>query len=60
MLPFASEETLQQLEANLAKVTSVTNLLHQGLKPKDITELLLEGIGLSDAPPVSFQPRYSM
>ena len=57
MLPFASEETLQQLETNLAKVPSVTELLHQGLGPKDITAQLLEGLGLSDTPAISLRPR---
>ena len=57
VLPFASEETLQQLEANLASVPSVTDLLHQGLTPRDITDRLLAGIGLSDAPASSLHPR---
>ncbi|KAL3142087.1 hypothetical protein ABBQ32_004710 [Trebouxia sp. C0010 RCD-2024] len=58
VLPFASEETLQQLESNLSSVPSVTELLHQGLAPRDITDRLLEGIGLSEGPASSLHPRY--
>jgi len=58
VLPFAGEDTLRQLEVNLAGVPSVTELLHQGLGPRDITARLLEGIGLSDVPSSSLCPRY--
>ncbi|KAA6421714.1 MAG: hypothetical protein FRX49_08325 [Trebouxia sp. A1-2] len=58
VLPFAGEDTLRQLEVNLASVPSVTELLHQGLGRKDITARLLEGIGLSDVPSSSLCPRY--
>ena len=57
-MPFAGEDTLRQLEINLASVPSVTELLHEGLSPKDITARLLEGIGLSDGPSSSLHPRY--
>ena len=57
MLPFASDETLDQLEVNIRNTPSVTELLHQGLGTKEITEKLLEGIGLSDIAPTSMQPR---
>ena len=60
VLPFAGEDTLRQLEVNLASVPSVTELLHQGLGRKDITARLLEGIGLSDVPSSSLCPRYSL
>lgn len=56
VLPFAGEETLQQLETNLASMPSVTELLHQGLGPKAITEKLLAGIGVSPRA-TSMQPR---
>ncbi|KAL0021890.1 hypothetical protein WJX77_012153 [Trebouxia sp. C0004] len=58
VLPFAGENTLRQLESNLASLPSVTELLHQGLGPADITARLLEGIGLSDVPSSSLCPRY--
>ena len=57
VLPFASEETLQQLESNLSSVPSVTELLHQGLAPREITDRLLEGIGYSEGPASSLHPR---
>lgn len=57
VLPFASEETLQQLEANLSSVPSVTELIQQGLTPTDITDRLLQGIGLSEGPASSLHPR---
>ena len=60
VLPFAGEDTLRQLEVNLAGVPSVTELLHQGLGPRDITARLLEGIGLSDVPSSSLCPRYCL
>jgi len=60
VLPFAGEDTLKQLEMNLASVPSVTELLHQGLGPRDITARLLEGIGLSDVPSSSLCPRYCL
>jgi len=60
VLPFAGEDTLRQLEVNLASVPSVTELLHQGLGPRDITARLLEGIGLSDVPSSSLCPRYCL
>ena len=57
VLPFASEETLRQLEVNLSTVPSVTELLHQGLAPTDITDRLLDGIGLSEGPASTLHPR---
>ena len=56
ILPFASEATVQQLEANLQGVTSVTKLLHQGKSPRDLAERLLHGLGLADGG-FSLQPR---
>lgn len=56
ILPFASEETVRQLEANVQGVTSVTELLHQGKGPRDLAEQLLHGLGLADGG-FSLQPR---
>ena len=47
ILPFCSEETLSQLEANLASLPSITQLLLDGKTPDDITAMLLYGIGVS-------------
>lgn len=56
VLPFASEETLSQLEQNIGSAGSVTDMLHEGASPKDITERLLHGLGVSDGG-FSLQPR---
>ena len=58
VLPNASEETLQQLEQNLAGVTSVTSLLHEGATPLDIAKRLLTNLGMTDVQ-FSLQPRCS-
>ena len=58
VLPFASEETLAQLEQNIAASGSVTDMLHGGATAHDITERLLRGLGVSDAS-FSLQPRLS-
>ena len=57
ILPFASEETLTTLEKNIANSPSMTDLLHQGLSARDITERLLHGLGLSEAA-FTMQPNY--
>ncbi len=44
VLPFASEETLQQLEVNITSVPSVTEMLHQGLTAKEIAHKLLHNM----------------
>ena len=56
VLPFASEETLSQLEANIGAAGSVTDMLHTGATPRDITQRLLNGLGVSDGG-FSLQPR---
>lgn len=48
MLPFCSEETLDQLESNLASISSVTQMLNEGLTAQDITDKILNGLGASD------------
>lgn len=48
VLPFASEATLSQLEANLADLPAVTEMLDKGMTPGDITERLLQGLGMAD------------
>lgn len=50
VLPFCSEETLQQLEANLSGLPSVTKLLQSGASPQDITDMILKGIGNAGNP----------
>jgi hypothetical protein len=48
VLPFASEETLQRLEHNIASSPSVTEMMHQGRSARDITAQLLDGFGATD------------
>lgn len=44
LMPFASDEVIDKLEANLSKVTSVTKMFEDGLTPEGIMNLLLEGL----------------
>ncbi|MBP3271266.1 MAG: Hsp33 family molecular chaperone HslO [Ruminococcus sp.] len=44
VLPFAPEESIDQLEKNLAGITSVTAMLEQGMTPEDISLKMLEGL----------------
>ncbi len=57
LLPGASEKSISTLEKNVAKISSVTDLLRDGKTPEDIVNILLDGVGaeiLSDTP-VSFR-----
>ncbi|KIZ01469.1 putative chaperonin [Monoraphidium neglectum] len=57
VLPFCSEETLEQLEKNLSSLPSVTKLLQSGATPQDITDRILDGIGTAGAP-LAITPKY--
>lgn len=57
ILPYANESTLETLERNIAACPSVTDLLHEGLSAKDITEKLLHGLGVSENS-FSMEPSY--
>ena len=46
MMPFATEETISQIEENLKQVTSVTALLDQGKSPEELLTILLGNVGL--------------
>lgn len=46
LMPFAEEEIIQKLEANLQKIDSVTSILNAGNTPEQMLELLLEGMDL--------------
>ncbi|MCK8825306.1 Hsp33 family molecular chaperone HslO [Fuchsiella alkaliacetigena] len=43
LLPEASEETIEQLEKNLAEIKSVSKLIDQGLSPEELLEKVLTG-----------------
>jgi len=44
LMPFASDEVIDKLEENLQKVASVTSILEAGHNPKEMLEILLEGL----------------
>ena len=46
MMPFATEETISQIEENLKNVSSVTSILDQGKTPEELLEILLGNVGL--------------
>jgi len=51
VLPFASEETLQRLETNIAAAPSITQMLHEGLAPRDIAARIFDGLDACDGGP---------
>ena len=46
LMPGATEETISKIEENLKKITSVTDLLKEGMTPENIAEMLLDGLDL--------------
>ncbi len=56
MMPGAAEETISRIEENLKGISSVTDMLDQGLTPEEILDTLLGNVGLSitDAMPARF------
>ena len=46
LLPFTEDSIIDKLEENLKEVTSVTNMLEEGMSPEEILEKLLEGLEL--------------
>ena len=46
LLPFADEETIDHLEENLKKFTSVTDILKAGKTPEELLNILLEGFNI--------------
>ena len=57
VLPFADDETLAALEANIAAAGPVTAMLAEGLGPREVTARLLEGLGAGDEG-FSLEPSY--
>lgn len=43
LMPFAEDEIVDKLEANIMKLSSVTSLLEEGKTPKEILEIVLDG-----------------
>lgn len=56
LMPFATEETISQLEENLKDVTSVTDLLDKGYTPEQMLEKLIGHLDLeiTDTIPTQF------
>lgn len=56
LMPFAEEKTIDRLERNLSKVSSVTAMLDQGDTPERMLERLLEGLfcEILDTRPIAF------
>lgn len=57
VLPFASEETISALERNIAQIPSPNELHAEGKTEAEITELLLQGIGVSPGA-FNLSPKY--
>jgi hypothetical protein len=48
VLPFASDETLDQLEQNITTMPAINDLLDMGASPQEITNMLLQGLGVAE------------
>ena len=46
LLPFAEEETINHLEENLKKFSSVTDILKAGKTPEELLKIVLEGFDI--------------
>lgn len=56
LMPFAEDETIDRLEQNLSKISSVTTLLDAGNTPEQLLEILLEGMNpqITESRPIAF------
>ena len=56
LMPFAPDDVIDKLEANLKEITSVTALLDSGMSPEDIVRKVLDGfdIEFNGTTPASF------
>ncbi|MEE1314781.1 MAG: Hsp33 family molecular chaperone HslO [Faecalimonas sp.] len=56
VMPFVEDEVVDRLEANIAKLDSVTSMLDQGMTPEQILETVLEGMDVefTDTMPTKF------
>lgn len=46
LMPFASDEVIDRLEANIKDISSVTSMLDKGMSPEDILRQVLDGFDL--------------
>ena len=56
VMPFVEEEVLQKLEANISRISSVTQMLDNGHTPEQMLEQVLEGLEVefTDTLPTQF------
>lgn len=56
VMPFVDDAVVDKLEANIAKIDSVTSMLDQGYTPEQILETVLEGMDIeyTDRVPTAF------
>lgn len=56
VMPFVEDEVVSKLEANIAKIDSVTEMLEKGYTPEEILETVLEGmeVEFTDTLPAKF------
>ncbi|MFI3211953.1 MAG: Hsp33 family molecular chaperone HslO [Eubacteriales bacterium] len=56
LMPFAQEEVIQKLEANLSKINSVTSMFEDGNSPEEILAILMDGMDfeIMDKVPTEF------
>lgn len=56
MMPDVQDETVTKLEARLASITSVTDMMEQGMSPEDVLHTLLDDLDLkiTEKQPVQF------
>ncbi len=47
LMPDASDATIDRLEANLKRISSVTELLDEGKKPEDLLAIILDGLDMT-------------
>ncbi|WP_026507450.1 Hsp33 family molecular chaperone HslO [Butyrivibrio sp. MC2013] len=47
LLPFAADDVIDKLEANLKKFSSVTDVLREGKSPEDLLRIVLEGFDIN-------------
>ena len=62
VMPFVEEEVLQKLEANISRISSVTQMLDNGHTPEQMLEQVLEGLEVefTDTLPTQFICNCSM
>lgn len=56
LMPFASDEVVDRLEANIKEISSVTSMLDKGMSPEDILRQVLDGfdIEITDTIPTHY------